>query len=201
MYGLKAGTNGPFVTTCGYRSQTDKPLAGITRRRPRAILMIAMIKRPRALHPSLRPFWTWHSRGSKIRHLQTLKVLVDRILTLWRPRMTAAMILSGSAVQTKGLGSLIGLFDEAVDRPSAAARMIFARQNVLLRAVPVRDRPLPDGHSSAAPTSTVPAHAHKLAHLASHGNPVSDALHIACHICPWWPHYYMDATHLPPDLR
>jgi hypothetical protein len=31
MYGLKAGTNGPFVTTYGYRSQTDKPLAGITR--------------------------------------------------------------------------------------------------------------------------------------------------------------------------
>ena len=32
----------------------------------------------------------------------------------WCPRLTAAMILSGSAVQMKGLGS-VGLGDEAVD--------------------------------------------------------------------------------------
>ena len=33
----------------------------------------------------------------------------------WWPRLTAAMILSGSAVQVKGLGSLLVSKDEAVD--------------------------------------------------------------------------------------
>ena len=33
----------------------------------------------------------------------------------WCPRLTAAMILSGSAVQVKGLGSRLVSSDEAVD--------------------------------------------------------------------------------------
>jgi hypothetical protein len=50
--------------------------------------------------------------------------------------------------------------------------------DVLLRAVPVRDDRFQTGTIGGADfDGDVPAHAHRLAHPASHGNPMSDALH------------------------